>query len=326
VRGIADSPHSAGLTSILPWQMRQWSLLQKQVAKNTLPHALLITGIAGLGKAHFARAFAQWLMCEQTLSIACGKCRTCQLNSSLTHPDLLNVEPEEKSPVIKIEQIRRLIEYIGKTPQLNQLQVVLLGPAEQMNRNAANALLKSLEEPTSSTILILHSHRPDALPATIRSRCQLLPMPMPAATDVAQWLLPQVGSADVAAQLMVASNNRPMAAMNVFDSGMLELYQKFSEGVENLLNEAVNPVDFTTRVTEMPLDDLLALLESLLHRRQKNYYHKGGKNMAIVKRSLTVINEIQQIRRSLLNGTNPNRQLTLERLFTHVQQLGKQQH
>ena len=140
----------------LPWQLEAWARLGQQVDEDRLPHALLVTGPAGIGKEHFARSVSARLLCGSPVSgTACGNCKSCTLLSAGSHPDLLDVQCEEGSRVIKIDQVRELIDFAGKTPAIGGRKVVLLGPAEAMNINAANALLKCLEEPSASTTLLL---------------------------------------------------------------------------------------------------------------------------------------------------------------------------
>ena len=142
-----------------PWQLQEWQQLSQQIAAKKLPHALMFAGAKGIGKRHLAEALAQLLLCLSPIEgTPCGKCRGCMLNKAQNHPDLIVISPEEGAKGIKVDQVRALIEDLGKTAQQGGYKVVVLEPAEAMNANAANALLKSLEEPAASTLLILVCH------------------------------------------------------------------------------------------------------------------------------------------------------------------------
>ena len=130
--------------TIYPWQQRRWQQLRQQVAQNRLPHAILITGQAGVGKYHFANSFARFLLCQQRTTDACGYCQSCHWFNAATHPDLIRIQPEEEGKAIKIAQIRQLVHDLSHTASQIGYQVVILHPAEAMNKAAANALLKIL--------------------------------------------------------------------------------------------------------------------------------------------------------------------------------------
>ena len=152
----------------LPWheaQRRQW---QQQRRLDKIPHAVLLTGPAGLGKRQFAHYLAQTLVCTTTTGQApCGQCRACRLMDMGSHPDSHVIAPEDT--FIKVDAIRALIHKTNLTAE--HWQVFLIDQAEAMHSSAANALLKTLEEPAPNTMLVLSSAEPQQLPATIRSRC-----------------------------------------------------------------------------------------------------------------------------------------------------------
>ena len=163
--------------SLAPWHSEAWTSLRARLSRGALPHALLLCGPEGLGKRAFAEAFVALALCEQRGDVACGRCRACQLLAAGSHPDRVRVGLEERDDgklrsEIVVEQIRRLSERLAMTPQFGGLQLVLIDPAEAMNAAAANALLKTLEEPTRGTVIVLVSNAPGRLVATIRSRCQ----------------------------------------------------------------------------------------------------------------------------------------------------------
>src|SRR6185312_1535313 len=142
--------------ALLPWQTPIWqSLLQRQ-ARHCLPHALVFSGVDGMGKKEFARFFASYLLCMTPTTMGpCGQCRSCHLQQAQSHPDLLWVEPEENSQIIKIDQVREVVDFVNGTAMLGGYRVIVISPASAMNMYAANALLKTLEEPTANTLFML---------------------------------------------------------------------------------------------------------------------------------------------------------------------------
>ncbi len=160
------------MNNLYPWQNRQWQHLLSQYQQQRLPHALLLSGAMGLGKLAFAQRFAEYLLCKSPSTQACGQCSGCHLIRANNHPDLLCIFPEENGKNIKVDQIREMVITLNQTAQRTGYKVVMLAPAEALNKAAANALLKTLEEPAGKVIFILVSHQPKALPATVFSRCQ----------------------------------------------------------------------------------------------------------------------------------------------------------
>jgi DNA polymerase III subunit delta' len=153
--------------------------LKTAAATDTVHHAMLFSGPDGVGKSTVAKAFAALAACPTPTSTgdACGSCRSCDriLNhvtgEETRHPDVLWLSPQS-SAVIKIAQVRNLLGIIPYPPLEARVRTVIIEPADALNVEAANALLKTLEEPPSSTRFILITSRPDALLTTIRSRCQ----------------------------------------------------------------------------------------------------------------------------------------------------------
>lgn len=203
-----------------PWLQSPWQGLQQQLQQQRLPHALLITGQAGLGKRRLARALAHSGLCTQSgaaasdgAGMACGVCQSCKLIAAGNHPDYRDISPEEDSKQIKIDAIRALIKYTSLTTQFGGMRFVLVHPADRLNGNAANALLKTLEEPAAGTVLILISEYPAHLPATIRSRCQLLAVPRPSTQAALDWLTPQLEDASEAPLLLNLALGSPLQAL-----------------------------------------------------------------------------------------------------------------
>jgi DNA polymerase III subunit delta' len=164
-----------------------------------LPHALLVYGPRGVGKLSLAERASQLLLCEGAGKRPCDACDACRWFLGGNHPDFRRVEPEvlwaeppeKPSVVIKVEQVRELANFLYIGSHRGRLRVALVHPAEEMNENAANALLKGLEEPPAGAVFILVSHRPAQLLPTIRSRCVAVPVPLPQREAALEWLAGQ---------------------------------------------------------------------------------------------------------------------------------------
>jgi len=152
-----------------------WSRLIARMRASRMPHALLISGHKSGEKHAFARAIAESLLClspQETNARACGQCASCGLFKAGSHADFLPVDVSEDSREIKIGQIRTLCEELALTAQHGGYRVAIINPADAMNINASNSLLKTLEEPPPDTILILVTAKTGSISATVRSRCQ----------------------------------------------------------------------------------------------------------------------------------------------------------
>lgn len=211
--------------------MPAWKGLDEWRAR--LPHALLLTGRAGMGKSLLAQSFAQSLLCNSPLQngLACSECPSCVWFVQGNHPDFRLVQPDSLAPEsedetrkdkkrssqIRIEQIRDLEGFLSVGTHRGGLRVILLAPADAMNGVTQNALLKSLEEPPPSTLFLLVSSHPQRLLATVRSRCQTARIAPPERNAAIEWLKEQ-GVANPAAALAAAAD-APLAAL---DSAQLE--------------------------------------------------------------------------------------------------------
>ena len=194
-----------------PWNEALFEALKARSAR--LPHALLVHGARGTGKLALAERVAQYLLCEGPADRPCGRCEGCRWFVAGSHPDFRRVEPEalQKEPAvepeegaeggpakrgkpslqIKIEQVRELAGFLNLGSHRGRLRVALVHPADDMNENAANALLKGLEEPPPGAVFVLVSHRPSKLLPTIRSRCVALAVAIPPAAVALEWLKSQ---------------------------------------------------------------------------------------------------------------------------------------
>ncbi len=211
------------MQTIYPWQASKWAEITSRIKNNTLPHALLLTGPAGIGKKSFSCAMAQNILCEVSSGkdFACGQCKSCLLINGDTHPDIKFIEPSGKSASIGVDQIRELTHYVTLTPHIGRRKIVLIHDAEKMNTNAANSLLKSLEEPPQSSLILLVSSRHNTLLPTIRSRCQVVSLALPTHSVAEKWLASKITS-DLDSRLLLAlSQGAPLSALALSQDNML---------------------------------------------------------------------------------------------------------
>ena len=236
------------MSTVLPlmpysWHQDQWQQLQMLIEAQRMPHALLLAGSADTGKGRFAQALAQQLLCEvPAVGGACGQCKQCLLVNAGSHPDLRIIEPEGAGNRIKIDHIRAGGDFMAKTAQQGGWKVVIIQPAENMNVNAANALLKNLEEPGDRTLILLVTHQPERIAATVRSRCRIVRFPLPPLSTVSEWLKQVVGdTADIPA-LLAASGGRPLQAVRLLESDTLGQMQHFTELLNQVADGSVSPL------------------------------------------------------------------------------------
>lgn len=240
-----------------PWHLETWAALTQQPRH---AHAYLLSGITGIGKRRFANSFAARLLClSPAHGMACGSCRSCALRRAGSHPDFLEVAPEEEGKAIRVDAIRQLSEFLAQTAQQGGRKVILLQPAEAMNLNAANALLKSLEEPAGDAHLLLVSDQPSRLLPTIRSRCLVQTLPSPGPQEAAGWLaeqLPELEDAQRAALLNMAEG-APLMALDLYRQDALGWRALVVDQIKGLLKNQTSPSQVADKWSAVPLELLV---------------------------------------------------------------------
>jgi len=232
----------------LPWHDDLWKQVLRSWQQNRLPHALLLSGAQGMGKQLFCENLAHILLCERfqpsehDSGQACGHCKSCHLFQSKNHPDLHWVQPMDVGKPIQVDQVRHLIDFSALTPHYNRYRIVIIQPAESMNRNAANSLLKLLEEPPPNTLIILVSHQPMRLLATIRSRCQRLNFSHSDKTIAESWLNVHISDKTDVKLLLNLSAQAPLAAQALSETGDMAKRQQLFESLKEFMTSRVEPV------------------------------------------------------------------------------------
>lgn len=313
----------------LPWQDPQWQRIAAMQASARLPHALLLRGPEGVGKYRFARRLVSALLCEhhEFQKRPCGDCRGCRLVAADTHPDLHALAPLEGKQQIGIDQVRSLIERIGLTPQYGGRKAVVVAPAERMTRAAANTLLKTLEEPPGDALFVLVADRAGALPATIRSRCQIVDFPVPDADTAKSWLAVELGSEEAAETALRLAHGAPLNARLQASSGGLEAREAILDDLDRLLRGDGDPISTAERWRELGLAEALYWLLSLVCDL---VWLKNGRSVHSLTHSdrapalqglargldlmglFRLFDHLVEARRAALGQLNFNDQLTLE--------------
>ncbi|EAR09746.1 DNA polymerase III subunit delta' [Reinekea blandensis] len=214
------------------WLTPTMSALSQQFIEGRLPHGLLLVGHPGNGANLFSTNLAQRLLCLDKANQPCGRCKSCLLIASGHHPDLKVVEPEGKSQTIKVEAIREVIRRATETAQQGGNKVVWLKSAETMNVNAANALLKVLEEPPENTFLLVQAAQMARLLPTVRSRCRIVQLAQPERSDALSYLSAHNQLNQPVDVLLSMVSGRPLDALDLTQEQIdtwFEVERKFVE-------------------------------------------------------------------------------------------------
>jgi DNA polymerase III subunit delta' len=255
----------------LPWHEQARDRVGTALANGRLPHGLLLQGPAGIGKEQFAGALAAALFCvaRGERFEACGHCVECQLSRAGTHPDVHWVRPLEDKKTIGVDQIRDVCADLAMTSMRRGYRVAVVAPAEKMTTQAQNALLKTLEEPSPRTVLVLVAARPSALLPTLRSRCQRIEVARPEARLALRWL----GDAlqrEASPRLLAVAGGAPLKAL-----GLAPHFEDLERQMTGLLEAFLDDrIEVTRAAADMQgeglparLDWLEAWLGSALQRR-----------------------------------------------------------
>ena len=242
-----------------PWQQNSWDTLSQGRRNNHMPHALLLAGPEYCGKYDFALSLAKSLLCEnrdRETQLACNNCKSCSLFEASSHPDYASVQLAEKKSQIVVDQIRKLNEFVYLSRSYEGSRVVIISPVERLNINAANSLLKTLEEPPEKTVLILVSSNPSQLIPTIRSRCQVLHLPQPTLLQAREWLSEQIIESPPE-ELLAAAGGKPMLAKQLDDGERLATRKQLATDILKLLRGNLSLTNVAKKWEKTPKLDLL---------------------------------------------------------------------
>lgn len=318
------------MADVYPWQTALW---QQLAGRTQHAHAYLLHGPAGIGKRALAERLMALLLCKSPVALQpCGQCKSCHLLAAGSHPDNYVLEPEEVDKPIKVDQVRALVNFVVQTAQLGGRKVILVEPTEAMNLNAANALLKSLEEPSGDTVLLLISHQPSRLLPTIKSRCVQQACPLPSERVSLEWLgeaLPGTSEQEIRELLYLAAGS-PLAAVRLQAQGVREQRALVVEGVKKLHKQQISVSQLAEGWKDVPLPllfDWFCDWAYLILRYQltQDELGLGPTDMAKVvqylaqkapqSKVLSIQEWLLQQRQKVLGKANLNRVLLLEALL-----------
>ncbi|HDY85346.1 hypothetical protein LCGC14_0966510 [marine sediment metagenome] len=260
------------LTTLYPWQTSLWQQLCQQLQRNRLPHALLVSGVKGLAKNSFAQHIVASVLClnRSEDQSACGDCHSCQLLNAGSHPDHIEIMPEEAGKQIKIEQIRNLRDKQQLTPSVSQWKTIIISPADNMNVSSSNSLLKLLEEPQQNTVLILITGHPENLPITIKSRCQNYHLLSPTTEQALDWLSKNSDNnldSETMAKLLQLAKGAPLTVVDMMNGSVVEQYLQVEQDFNLMLQNAVNPIALSASWLKYDLITVLNQLQYMIRDR-----------------------------------------------------------
>ncbi len=248
------------------WLEPQMQPLRAAFAAGRMPHALLIHEAPGAGGEWLAYWTAQLVLCTERERAPCGQCPGCRAVMQRQHPDLMRLAPLADSRQIRIEQVRELSADLALTAHQGGYKVGIIAPADSMNRFAANALLKTLEEPPPATLLVLVASVPSRLPATIRSRCLRLRIAPPPRAAAVAWLESECGAADWAGVLEVLGD-APLIAAAADPATVVGTATEMRRELEGLCGGAGNAAESAERWSRSELPLRLVCFENWLTDR-----------------------------------------------------------
>ncbi|MFC4158133.1 DNA polymerase III subunit delta' [Chitinimonas lacunae] len=325
---------------LYPWHQAAWHELRQQTAR--LPHALLLCGEAGIGKLAFGRHLAQSLLCENEAATApCGHCDGCRWFELGNHPDYRELAPlgsdsdeeegtkKKPSTQITIDQVRELNDFVNLSAHRGGRRVTLIQPADALNLAAANALLKTLEEPPEGAIFILVSQQWRRLLPTLRSRCRRLPLPLPSRGPALEWLSSQ-GLSEAERHLDEAGG-APLLALERAEAGLAqqrrELLDQLADPRRLDVLKLAEKLDRQHVEVVQAVDWLLRWIHDLVRLRlsgSTRYFPAETARLAAladaadVQRLMRYHDDVLEARRLALHPLNPR--LVFEQLLFGYQQ------
>src|SRR5271167_91139 len=199
----------------MPWLQHSQQRLRSAIDSGRLPHSLLLLAAPGLGAENLSHWITALALCEHPSARPCDVCASCRLLRVDTHPDVHVVRIEEDAQQIKVDQVRELIAALALKSYRGGYKVGIIEGAEALNANGANAFLKTLEEPSANTMLIMIARPSHRLPATIASRCLRLMLRPPAAEQALAWLAARAPNAPPWNAALALAGGAPLKALEL---------------------------------------------------------------------------------------------------------------
>lgn len=253
-----------------PWHASAWQHVIQLHQAQRMPHAILLSGIKGLGKRAFADNLVASLLClQQTEQFeACGHCHSCQLLAAGSHSDHTLVAPEDTGKQIKVDQIRELKASQTLMPKVSNNKTVVITHADQMNLSAYNSLLKLLEEPQPNSVLILISENSQQLPITIKSRCQKMVIAVPNEEESLDWLVEQAPKHDRTTwqSLLKLAHGAPLQALDSEEQSLIQS-QTIIKDIAILMKSQANPVQMAANWQQFDLKSVMYQIQTMMQAK-----------------------------------------------------------
>jgi len=312
-----------------PWTAQARSALIAAQRAGRLPHALLIHESPGAGGEWLAHWAAGLALCQRPAAAPCGACTGCRRALAWQHPDLMRVAPLEDSRQIRIEQVRELAAELALTSHAGGWRAGILSPADSLNRFAANALLKTLEEPPARTLLMLVATEPSRLPATVLSRCQRLSVRAPARAEALAWLMQVRGTGDWGGALDAVGEG-PMLLAQAEPGPLAQIGAETRQTLDALAAGRADPLATAERWGRSELALRLRGFEKWLTERIRSGivagaditelragpYLPGPRAFLNIRELFGLLDEVRELRTAL--EVPLNRALALEALFRRL--------
>jgi DNA polymerase-3 subunit delta' len=314
------------------WLEEAFQRIKKSYDADKLPHGLLVVAPDQSGKKRFAINLARSILCRasaQQLNKACGQCKSCLLVQAESHPDLSQIDclTDNKGKLKKsigIDQIRQLTNKLVETSQLNGWRIAIVMSVEKMTRGAFNAILKTLEEPGDKTLVLMLASSLQQVPATIKSRCQLLRLKL-VDQQLSCWLMEAAECSE--SEALNALNQcqfAPFAALNFIKEGTAQLYMLLNQSLDAILTTQLTPTEFLSEYSE--LEELLWLqiakyfqnVQLSILNSNKGIYSKVPATLAN-----QLYFELVEYNRAQCAGSNLQSSLQLEAILIQWFELGR---
>jgi DNA polymerase-3 subunit delta' len=310
----------------LPWLKDSQQRLRAALAAGHLPHSLLLLSVPGLGAEWLANWITALVLCESPGTRPCDACPSCRLLRSDSHPDAHIVRLEDDAQQIKIDQVRELIESLTLKSYRGGYKVGVIEGAEALNVNGANAFLKTLEEPSADTVLIMIARPNHRLPATIASRCLRLTLRPPASDDAIAWLRTNAPGNDAWPAALALAGGAPLLAAQLSAAGLAAIDADMRQNMAELADGAVDVTLLADRWLHSDPGTRIAWLENWITQRVVAALgaatsHQTAEPVrlpaALLKAKMRGLFELLDAARDLrrLASTGLNQQLALEALL-----------
>jgi DNA polymerase-3 subunit delta' len=313
------------MADIYFWQQPAWQRFLTTKRQQKIAHAVTLCGVSGLGKHELSLHMAKAILCltPNDDGSQCNHCHSCQLFEAGNHPDHLVIEPEENGKQIKIEQIRHLKDKQQLTPTISRWKTVIITPADMMNVNANNSLLKLLEEPEENTFMVLVTAKFDRLPITVRSRCQQIHIKTPSMDETIQWLAEngkQTHTDPLFEQYYSLAKGAPLAITELMESDAVMQFQQVNNDLETLFKQRINPIETAGNWLNFDLSLLMQQCYQVVHQKVAERLTSNKNNVDSLSNTQDwkIVDCIVETTKLISSQNNVNKQLLLERFLVEL--------